>query len=242
MPTPDDTTAVGDDAGSAAPRIGWVRYHFDEDRWEWSDEVAQIHGYQPGTVVPTTELVLSHKHPADRAQLAAMMERIRETRAAFSSRHRIRDVQGRIHFVVVVGNQLRDDDGHVVGSDGFYVDLTAYEDDRRSEMSAQVAEFAENRAAIEQAKGMLMVVYGIEASAAFDLLRWRSQQTNVKLRLLAEQIIVEFRALQSDGVLPTREVYDQVLMTAHQRLPSGADGPDAGGPEGSGENRAGAAS
>ncbi|BBX67330.1 PAS and ANTAR domain-containing protein [Mycolicibacterium psychrotolerans] len=237
MPTPDDATAVGNDAGSAAPRIGWVRYLFDEDRWEWSDEVALIHGYQPGSVVPTTELVLSHKHPADRPQLAALMERIRETRAAFSSRHRIQDVQGRIHHVVVVGNQLRDDSGRVVGSDGFYVDLSAYEDDRRSEMSAQVAEFAEHRAAIEQAKGMLMVVYGIDASAAFDLLRWRSQQTNVKLRLLAEQILVDFRALQHDGVLPTREVYDGVLMTAHQRLPSGAQDPGE-----SGENRAGAAS
>lgn len=237
MPTPDGATGVGGDAGSATPRIGWVRYLFDEDRWEWSDEVAQIHGYQPGTVVPTTELVLSHKHPADRAQMTALMERIRETRAAFSSRHRIRDVHGRIHHVIVVGNQLRDDSGRVVGSDGFYVDLTAYEDDRRSEMSAQVAEFAEHRAAIEQAKGMLMVVYGIDAAAAFDLLRWRSQQANVKLRLLAEQILVDFRALQNDGALPTREVYDGVLMTAHQRLPSGTQ--DAGA---SGENRAGAAS
>ncbi len=133
--------------------------------------------------------------------MAALMERIRETRAAFSSRHRIRDVHGRIHHVIVVGNQLRDDSGQVVGSDGFYVDLTAYEDDRRSEMSAQVAEFAEHRAAIEQAKGMLMVVYGIDAAAAFDLLRWRSQQANVKLRLLAEQILVDFRALQNDGAL-----------------------------------------
>ncbi|MCV7072769.1 PAS and ANTAR domain-containing protein [Mycolicibacterium rufum] len=237
MPTPDDATAVGDDAGSGAPRIGWVRYHFDDDRWEWSDEVARIHGYEPGTVVPTTDLVLSHKHPADRPQMAELMDRIRETRVAFSSRHRIRDVQGRIHHVVVVGNELRDETGRVVGSDGFYVDLTAYEDHRRDEMSAQVADFAEHRAAIEQAKGMLMVVYGIDAAAAFDLLRWRSQQTNVKLRLLAEQILTDFRTLQSDGALPTREVYDQVLMTAHQRIPSGPDGTETGG-----ENRAGAAS
>ena len=34
---------------------------------------------------------------------------------------------------------------------------------------------------------MLMLVYGIDADTAFDLLRWRSQHTNVKLRLLASK-------------------------------------------------------
>jgi AmiR/NasT family two-component response regulator len=29
---------------------------------------------------------------------------------------------------------------------------------------------------IEQAKGMLMLVYGLDAVAAFDLLKWRSQE------------------------------------------------------------------
>ena len=47
---------------------------------------------------------------------------------------------------------------------------------------------------IEQAKGMLMVVYGIDADAAFALLRWQSQQYNVKLRLVAGQIAVDFTA------------------------------------------------
>jgi hypothetical protein len=45
------------------------------------------------------------------------------------------------------------------------------------------------RAPIEQTKGMLMFVYGIDADAAFNLLRWQSQQHNVKLRLIAELIL-----------------------------------------------------
>jgi AmiR/NasT family two-component response regulator len=56
-----------------------------------------------------------------------------------------------------------------------------------------VAEISENRAPIEQAKGVLMYVYQIDADAAFDLLRWRSQETNVKLRALAEQLLVDVR-------------------------------------------------
>ncbi len=223
MPTRDDAGAAGSaDADSIAPRIGWVRYFFDDDRWEWSDEVARMHGYRPGAVVPSTELVLSQKHPADRAEMSALLARIRESREAFSSRHRILDTQGRTHHVVVVGNELRDATGRVVGSDGFYVDLTAYEDVRESEVSAQIAEFTAHRAAIEQAKGMLMVIYDIDGAAAFDLLRWRSQQANVKVRLLAEQLTVDFRGLQRAGAMPPREVYDRVLMTSHQRLATGS--------------------
>lgn len=41
---------------------------------------------------------------------------------------------------------------------------------------------------IEQAKGALMVVYGLTADAAFALLRWHSQHTNVKLRSIATEL------------------------------------------------------
>ena len=46
--------------------VGAFRFWFIGQRWEWSDEVALMHGYEPGSVVPTTELLLSHKHPEDR--------------------------------------------------------------------------------------------------------------------------------------------------------------------------------
>ena len=38
---------------------------------------------------------------------------------------------------------------------------------------------------IEQAKGVLMAAYGITADRAFEVLVWRSQETNLKLRELA---------------------------------------------------------
>ncbi|MGA9674213.1 MAG: ANTAR domain-containing protein [Mycobacterium sp.] len=59
-----------------------------------------------------------------------------------------------------------------------------------------VAEIIEHRAVIEQAKGVLMAVYSIDAQAAFDLLRWGSQHTNTKLRVMAEQLTTGFRSLQ----------------------------------------------
>lgn len=123
-----------------------MRYFFDEDRWEWSDEVARMHGYEPGgTVTPTTELVFSHKHPDDRQELIDLLQRIRRTREAFSSRHRIRDRHGRVHHVVVVGNQLRDDAGEIIGSDGFYIDLTGDLRSAQEQVSNEVEDIAARR-------------------------------------------------------------------------------------------------
>lgn len=212
---PTDASAPEPPTTEAA-RVGWVRYFFDEDRWEWSPEVARIHGYEPGSVTPTTELVLSHKHPKDRRQLVESLERIRSERRPFSSRHRICDTKGQIHHVLVAGHQIRDDTGRVIGTDAFYLDLTADENAYQQRVGEEIEKIAESRAVIEQAKGMLMVVYEFTAEDAFGLLRWRSQLTNVKLRQLAEQIVNDFSAL--NGSPPSRSVYDDLLMTVHDRV------------------------
>lgn len=208
-------------AGGAPQRVGWFRFHFADQRWEWSPQVQQMHGYQPGTVVPTTELVLSHKHPDDYGPVAATLAEIRRTSGAFSTRHRIVDTRGEVHSVVVIGDQLCDDSGAVIGTHGFYVDVTpSLREEKQELLNEAVAEIAESRSAIDQAKGMLMLVYRITEDTAFELLRWRSQETNVKLRVLAEQIIRDFLALEYDEKLPERGNYDRLLLTAHTRLPT----------------------
>jgi PAS domain S-box-containing protein len=213
----------------APQRVGWFRFYFDDDHWEWSPEVEKMHGYPPESVTPTTELVLSHKHPDDFRHIADVIELIRRTRQPLSTRHRIVDVQGAVHHVVVVGDQLHDDRGDVVGTHGFYVDVTPAEHARQEQMSAELAKITENRAVIEQAKGMLMVIYAIDDDTAFELLRWRSQETHVKLRLLAQQIITDFRSLAPNETLPPRATYDNLLLTAHQRITPETDPDDEGG-------------
>jgi PAS domain S-box-containing protein len=208
-------------AGGEPQRVGWFRFYFADERWEWSPQVERMHGYTPGTAQPTTERVLSHKHPDDYKQVAATLDEIRRTSSAFSTRHRIIDTQGEVHHVVVVGDRLYDDDGAVIGTHGFYVDVTpAMTEVQHEIVSEAVAEIAEARSGIEQTKGMLMLIYRINADSAFELLKWRSQETNVKLRVLAEQIAKDFMALSYDEVLPARAVYDRLLLTAHQRLGS----------------------
>jgi fructose-specific component phosphotransferase system IIB-like protein len=208
-------------AGGDPQRVGWFRLYFADERWEWSPQVQRMHGYEAGTVQPTTDLVLSHKHPDDYGQVAATLDEIRLTSGAFSTRHRIIDTHGDVHHVVVVGDQLFDDGGAVIGTHGFYVDVTPSMIERHDVMVTEaVAEIAEARGVIEQTKGMLMLIYRISADSAFELLRWRSQETNTKLRVLAEQIAEDFLALKYDEELPPRSVFDRLLLTAHHRVRS----------------------
>ena len=192
--------------GTGEPqRVGWFRFYIDGQRWEWSENVERLHGYEPGTVTPTTELLLSHKHPDDRRQVAAVLDRVVEGEP-FSSRHRIVDKAGRTHWVIVVGDQMLDDAGVVVGTAGFYVDFT---DALQSDISAAVSKVSEARAEIEQAKGLIMAAYGISADRAFDILVWRSQETNIKVREVAHRFITSMA-----GTLPpdTRTRVDHALL------------------------------
>ncbi|MGE2725934.1 PAS and ANTAR domain-containing protein [Mycolicibacterium pulveris] len=193
--------------GTGEPqRVGSFRFYTDEQRWEWSDNIERMHGYEPGTVTPTTDLLLSHKHPDDRQQVAAALERV-VSGEPFSSRHRIVDTAGRTHWVIVVGDRMVDEAGKVVGTSGFYVDYT---ETMQSDISAALSKVTEARAVIEQAKGLLMAAYGISADRAFDILVWRSQETNIKVRELASRFVTEMA-----GGLPadTRTRVDHVLLT-----------------------------
>ena len=89
-----------------------------------------MHGYVPGSVVPTTELVLSHKHPEDRTPVQELLDRARHSGRSFSSRHRL-DTAGKVHNVIVVADRMVDEAGAVVGTAGYYIDLTATLDENR---------------------------------------------------------------------------------------------------------------
>lgn len=217
--SPDEARALESVVGSGHPQsVGHFKFWFDDQRWEWSDEVAVMHGYAPGTVEPTTDLLLRHKHPEDRAQVAISIARAVENGEPFCSRHRIRTVDGVERHVIVVGDHMVDENDTVIGSAGFYIDVTdTLAAQRQETLDDTLPELYRARAVIEQAKGALMLVYGINADQAFRVLTWRSQETNTKLRTLAEQLIFEATSMGGAAVeLRTR--FDHLLLTVHQRL------------------------
>jgi hypothetical protein len=161
-------------------------------------------------VDPTTELVLSHKHPDDLAEVKGLLQ---QSEAPFSSRHRIQTTTGEIRNLVVVGDAVTDDDGGIVATRGFYIDITeSFNAELQQVVSEELQAIIPNRALIEQAKGMLMALYELSADAAFELLRWRSQQLNVKVTTIAADLVADLPGLLT--MRPEmRAPVDHYLMT-----------------------------
>jgi PAS domain S-box-containing protein len=196
------------------PRVGRFRYITRDDRWEWSNELARIYGYEPGRVKPTTELLLTHKHPDDRALLADLIDRVRRYGMAFGNRFRIVDTRGDERVVVVLGNPLLDGHGKMAGAAGFYVDITEqFHADVQKRLTESVTEVSERRAVINQALGILMLRYGINADDAFGLLTKLSQESNTKLRIIAEHLVAEI-APQDESRDDAAERVERVLRAA----------------------------
>lgn len=193
-------------ATGAASMAGVFQFFLADQRWVWSDAVALMHGYQPGQVQPTTELLLSHKHPDDRAEVAEILQRVQEG-GLFSSRHRIVDAGGRTRWVVVVSDRMVDSSGTHIGTQGYYIDVTA---GLQSDITVAMTDMVESRAVIEQAKGILKAAYSIEDERAFEILKWRSQSTQMKLKDVAARFVKRATAAELSDKSIT--VIDQLLL------------------------------
>lgn len=217
VPGPIDKALLG----GPAQRVGSFGYDYDTDTWTWSDAVARLHGYEPGDVHPTTELVLKHKHPDDVAQVRMLLRR---SSAPFSSRHRIYTTAGDLRSVVVVGEVVRDGTGAVTATRGFYIDITKMlDDERRDVIDDELQQIVDRRAVIDQAKGMLMAIYDLNAEAAFNVLRWRSQETNIKLVAIAREVIAKAPGLLGESGRAWSAPVDHLLMNLDRPNRAGFD-------------------
>ena len=185
MPDPAQS-AVTALTGATTETVGRFSYEVPTDTWWWSTSLYCIHGFAHGEVVPTTALMMAHQHPEDRAGAVALVTAAVTAGRPFCSRHRIVDAQERIHTVVTIGEGIRGDDGEVVRVCGYFIDVTdSLHRDLAAATRVAVEGSAGSRAAIEQAKGALMITYGLDEDEAFALLRWHSQHTNMKVRDIA---------------------------------------------------------
>ncbi|MBT1191101.1 GAF and ANTAR domain-containing protein [Rhodococcoides kroppenstedtii] len=79
----------------------------------------------------------------------------------------------------------------------------------------------ESRASIEQAKGIVMVILNVTDEKAFDLIKWRSQETKTAVRVLCRQLLADVAANPLLDQSVSAE-FARLLMTAHERV--GEDG------------------
>src|SRR5690349_21293517 len=84
--------------------VGRYTYRPTTDEWTWSDSMYRIHGFEPGQVVPSTELVMSHIHPADRGAAWQSRDAVLERQEPFSFLHRIVTASNRERVVIAAGH------------------------------------------------------------------------------------------------------------------------------------------
>jgi len=149
----------------------------------------EIHGMAPGEVVPTLDLMVRHIDAADRDRVLDQIAQGARDGTPFGCQYRLLDLAGTARTVALTGSGEAGAGGELMVS-GFLVDTTASEQRAMaSRVNSELALALESHAVIDQAKGILMLGYGIGGDAAFELLRWGSQQRNIKLVTLARRLV-----------------------------------------------------
>jgi hypothetical protein len=205
----DDTA---DDARPAQPRIsagdladalgvgtnlliGRYRVGLDSGDWWWSDEVYTMHGWRRHEVEPGLDALRSRKHPDDRARVVrAASESLRVGRP-FACAHRIVDRNGRTRSVVVIGQGQRREPGGSPEVAGYVLDVTPVQKEALNRRSAGAVNRAfVSQAAIEQVKGVIVAVRGVDEATADATLRELASTVGVPVRLAADQVMAALRA------------------------------------------------
>src|SRR6187402_1234563 len=99
--------------------VGRFRFRAAVERWWWSDHMFLIHGMQPGDVVPTRELLLTHVRRDDRAVVVEALEGCFAEPDPRAADYCLVDMSGNPHRVVLA--VAGDGDGDLTG---FLVDVT----------------------------------------------------------------------------------------------------------------------
>lgn len=218
-------------AASQDQGMGSYRYAAAEGSWQWSDGVYAIHGFLRGEVAPSTALLLAHAHSADRRHAAQLLESCLHNGELFSFLYRLIDASGRVRRVLIAGEGVFGRQGQVTGLRGYLIDVTEPQSRARSrEVASTLRKAIAVRAVIEQAKGALMLVYGLDAEAAFALLSWQSQHANIKLRELAERLVAAVGG-DASATAAIRQRLDEIVysLPAEPAPSAPATGPRAAG-------------
>ncbi len=178
-------------------------FHLDlaTGKIQWSEGMFQLHGYQRGEVVPTLELLYSHKHPEDRPRCEEIVAQVVQTGGYFCMYHRVIDAQGRTRRVLTSGDGIVVD-GKVTALDGAMIDLTSTLQ-RETEQTARdaVRGATSTRAVIDQARGILMGQLRMGSEDAFQMLVSTSSHRNVKLVVVAAELVQLANSMESKDYL-----------------------------------------
>ncbi|ACV80648.1 GAF and ANTAR domain-containing protein [Nakamurella multipartita] len=187
-------------------------------RFVGSDELALVLGFAPGDVVLTPAVVLAHLHPDDRLEWQAGLQRCLATGRPVVVNHLLLTAEAEPRPAMTTLTALTEQD-RVRAVTGVITDLS----DRvrratEAEIRQAVRAAAATRSEIDQAKGIVMAAFDVDADQAFALLKWHSSQSNRKLRDLATGMIEGLAAANS--ALPLRRRLSTVFTDMGCPAPS----------------------
>lgn len=179
--------------------VGQYRVDLSTGHWWWSDEVYLMHGRSPGEIDPSVEVMRSRKHPDDRNRLSRAATVALRTGRPFACAHRIVDQQGRTHSVVVTGQGRRGPDSAKVAQiAGYVMDVSPVLREALDRESDQAVSRAfVTAAAVEQAKGAIMALRGVDDVTARAMLADAASEAGAPISTAGAQVM---EALARSGV------------------------------------------
>ncbi|MDP9428761.1 MAG: PAS and ANTAR domain-containing protein [Actinomycetota bacterium] len=183
------------------------RYRHDRraGTWTWSPEMAVLLGLARDGRQPCAELLVRSLHPGDRPRVLDAVAAACTAGVPFALRVRLGSRGGGERTAVLVGEPLVDAAGAVDALEGVLVEVpveprpraprpgaAGTEADRVLALETEVAQLRtamSSRAAIEQAKGILMLLTNCGEQVAFALLAHISSNSHRKVRDVAVAIV-----------------------------------------------------
>ncbi|MGY1635658.1 ANTAR domain-containing protein [Geodermatophilus sp. SYSU D00742] len=181
---------------------GRFRYERRTGSWSWSPEMTTLLDCGHGGAHPCTELLVRSLHSGDRPHALGAIAAACTNGAPFSLQVRLRGRGGTERPGVLIGEPVLDAAGAVEALEGLLVALPAEpahtphrgaggDAQRVRELETEVAQLRTamgSRAAIEQAKGIVMLLTGCGDQVAFDVLAHISSNSHRKVRDVAVAI------------------------------------------------------
>lgn len=191
--------------------VGRYSVELTSGTWWWSDEVYAMHGWRRDEVEPGLEALRSRKHPDDRGRVVRAAGEALRLGRPFACGHRIVDRSGRTRSVVVTGQGTLSARTRAPELVGYVVDVTPVQKEALARRSDQVVNRAfVSQAMIEQAKGVIVAVRGVDETAATEVLVGVAREAGVSLRLAAEQMMAAVHG-HGQGVAVTPGALDAAL-------------------------------
>ncbi len=194
-----------DNAPMARRLAGRFRYDRRAGTWTWSPEMAALLNLARNGAHPCTELLVRSLHPGDRPGAVDALTAACSAGLPFALRVRLGSRGGEERPAVLVGEPVLDATGAVSALEGVLVEVPpeprpaaprpaagGTEEDRIRALETEVAQLRtamSSRAAIEQAKGILMLLTNCGDQVAFDLLAHISSNSHRKVRDVAVAIV-----------------------------------------------------